>query len=85
MQPTPLPAGYGHKGKWKGRELELMPTFKGHLAEAIPETRKLTAAERRLVCAREGLARLQDVALPASAVRPDSEWVGMDDDPDAPV
>jgi hypothetical protein len=81
MQPTPLPAGYGHKGKWKGRELELMPTFKGHLAEAIPETRKLTAAERRLVCAREGLARLQDVALPASAVRPYSEWDSdMDDD-----
>ncbi len=53
----------------------MMPTYRGHLAEAIPETRRLTAAERRIVAAREGLARLEDVALPAGLVCSDSEWV----------
>ena len=52
----------------------MMFTHKGDLAAAIPEVRTLTAAERRTVAAREGLARLEDVALPASHVVSDDDW-----------
>ena len=51
-----------------------MSAFKGWIAAAIDETLPLTAAERRDVAAREGLARLEDVALPSSLVYDDSDW-----------
>ena len=51
-----------------------MPAYKGGIAAAIDETLPLTAAERRDVAAREGLARLEDVALPSSLVYDDSDW-----------
>ena len=58
-----------------------MPAYKGWIAAAIDETLPLTAAERRDVAAREGLARLEDVALPSSLVYEDSDWpFGSDSD-----
>ena len=49
-------------------------THESDMAAAVPEVRALTAAERRTVAAREGLARLADVRAPAWQVVSDVDW-----------
>ena len=68
------------KGLRRPRELELKHTFKGDLARAtIAGLCPLTADERRAVCAREGLRRLEDVALPDKYVFSDCDDSDLSD------
>ena len=72
--------GYGNKGLRRPRELELKHMSKGDLARAtIAGLCPLTADERRAVCAREGLRRLEDVALPDKYVFSDCDDSDLSD------